>query len=315
MKKIAWIPLLALLFASCTKTGVTERYLIFKFKFDPTQERLNDTGGVATVPAGNAALSPIFNGMSTNYVELSPDSITPLGMGTILYIGALKDSAIDFSKSVIAGNGETFLQIPLSSLKPGTYKWLRMSVAYQNFDLPFRLDTVINGVSFNSNFIGTMAAFTGYNTYFDSTGYLIKNKRVVTGVQKQTRTQGYWGFETIVGSNGYYFPTEVKTDRAKDTGTTVVNPLFATSPVPRASCVLTADFSQTKYYKDGTSTLLKAPLVITGTEKESIIVECSMSTNKSFEWSELPPFNGMWDPWKREVVIDMGIRGMKPVIK
>ncbi len=309
MKKIAWIPLLALFFASCTKSGVTERYLILKFKFDPTQERLNDTGAISTVPLGNAALSPIFNGMSTHYVELSPDSITPLGMGTIIYVGALHDSAIDFSKSVIAGNGETFLQIPLSSLKPGTYKWLRMSLAYQNYDVPYRMDTVVNGVSFNSNYIGTVASFIGYNTYIED--YMIKTKKVTINGK---RRQGYWGFETIVGSNGYYFPAVTRTGQAPDSATTVVNPLFATSPVPKGSCVVTANFNQTKYYKDGTSTTFKAPLVITGTEKESIIVECSMSTNKSFEWREIV-FNGMWDPLKGEQVIDMGIRGMKPTIK
>jgi len=309
MKKIAWIPLLALFFASCTKSGVTERYLILKFKFDPTQERLNDTGGIATIPAGNAALSPIFNGMSTHYVELASDSITPLGMGTILYLGALKDSAIEFSKSVIAGNGETFLQIPLSSLKPGTYKWLRMSLAYQNYDVPYRMDTIVNGVSFNSNYIGTLASFIGYNTYIGD--YMIKTKKVTVNGK---RRQGYWGFETIVGSNGYYFPAVTKTGQAPDSATTVVNPLFATSPVPKGSCVVTANFNQTKYYKDGTSTTFQAPLVITGTEKESITVECSMSTNKSFEWREIV-FNGMWDPLKGEQVIDMGIRGMKPTIK
>ena len=314
MKKIAWIPLLALLFSSCTKTGVTERYLILKFKFDPTQERLNNRDSlVPTPPPGYAALSPMVNGMSTSYVELSPDSTTPLGMGTILYIGAMKDSAIDFSKSVIAGNGETFLQIPLSSLKPGKYNWLRFSVAYQNFDVQFKMDTVVNGVSFSGNYNGTMAAFTGHRTYFDNNGYVIKSKRVVAGIQNQTRNQGYWGFETIVGSGGYYFPAETRTGQTQDSATTVVNPLFATSPVPKASSVVTGGFNQTKYNKDGTSSTFTAPLVITGTEKESIIVECSISTNKSFEWIETV-YDGKWDPW-RELVSDMGIRGMKPTIK
>ena len=252
MKKIAWIPLLALFFASCTKSGVTERYLILKFKFDPTQERLNDTGGIATIPAGNAALSPIFNGMSTHYVELASDSITPLGMGTILYKGSLKDSAIDFSKSVIAANGETFLQIPLSSLKPGTYKWLRMSLAYQNYDVPYRMDTVVNGVSFNSNYIGTVASFIGYNTYIED--YMIKTKKVTVNGK---RRQGYWGFETTVGSNGYYFPAVTKTGQAPDSATTVVIHWLETSLVQKGSGEVPATFIKQNYKKKETSMVFK----------------------------------------------------------
>ncbi len=309
MRKVAWISLLALIFVSCTKSGTTERYLIFKFKFDPTQERLNDTGGIATVAPGNAALSPVFNKMSAHYLELSPNANTLLGQGAFWMLGELKDSAIDFSKSTLAGDGETFFSVPLSAVKPGTYEYLRMSLAYQNYDVAYRMDTVVNGVSFNSNYIGTIASFIGYNTYISD--YLIKTKTVTINGK---RRQGYWGFETIVGSNGIYFPAVTKTGQAPDSATTVVNPLFATSPVPKGSCVVTAAFNQTKYFKDGTSTILKAPLTITGTEKESIIVECSLSTNKSFEWREIVN-NGMWDPLKGEQVIDMGIRGMKPIIK
>jgi hypothetical protein len=309
MKKIAWIPLFALLLASCTKIGTTERYLIFKFKFNDTLPRLNDTGAVAAINSGNAALSPIFNKMSVHYLELAPNANTLLGQGTSWLLGRVRDSAIDFSKSILAGEGETFFSMPLSAVKPGTYEYLRLSLAYQNFDVPYRMDTVVNGVSFNSNYIGTVASFIGYNTYIDD--YLIKTKSFTVNGK---RRQGYWGFETIVGSNGFSFPAVTKTGQAPDSATTVVNPLFATSPIPKGSCVVTANFNQTKYNKDGTSNTFSAPLIITGTEKQSIIIECNMSTNKSFEWREIV-FNGMWDPLRGEQVIDMGIRGMKPVIK
>jgi hypothetical protein len=46
--------------------------LIFKFKFDPNQERYGSLGQIATVPAGNAAQSPTFNSMSGHYVEMIP---------------------------------------------------------------------------------------------------------------------------------------------------------------------------------------------------------------------------------------------------
>jgi hypothetical protein len=310
MKKFAWIPLLALVFASCTKSETAERYLVLKFKFNDTLPRLNDTGAVVGIAPGNWAISPMFNSVAAHYVELATDDNTQLGQGTVLYLGAMKDSAIDFSQSVITKDGETFLQIPLSSIKAGTYKWIRISLAYQNYDVPYRLDTVVNGVSFNSNYNGTIASFIGFNTYIGK--YTIKNQEVTVNGK---RRQGYWGFETNIGSGGFSFPSITKTGQAPDSATTVVNPLFLTSPVPKGSCVVTAKFAQTKYYKaGGDSTILVAPLVITGLETQSSVVECNLSTNKSFEWREIVA-NKMWDPLKGEQVIDMGIRGMRPIIK
>ncbi len=313
MRKIGFVPIIFFLLSSCTKTGTTERYLVLKFKFNPLQERLDSVGNIVTVAAGNGAATPSFNSMSAHYVELANDSSTQLGKGIILYkapeVTTLFDTAIDFSKSVFGADGDAFLSIPLSSIKPGTYQWLRVSLAYQNFDVPYRLDTILNGQNFNSNYIGTIASFIGFKTYIES--YTIKTKSVSLN---SFRPQGYWGFETIVGSGGIYYPAITKTGQAPNNATTVVNPLFASSPIPRGSCVVTAAFNQAKYNKDGTSINIVAPLIITGTEKESIIVDCSLSTNKSFEWREIVN-NGMWDPLKGEQVIDMGIRGMKPIIK
>jgi hypothetical protein len=45
-----------------------------------------------------------------------------------------------------------------------------------------------------------------------------------------------------------------------------------------------------------------------------VVVEVSLSTNKSFEWKEIIN-NGKWDILKGEQVVDMGIRGMKPRIQ
>src|SRR4051812_30851867 len=53
-------------------TGTGPR-LIFKFKFDSTQLRLNNLGQPAGVSAGNAAQSPKFNLMSQHYIELAGD--------------------------------------------------------------------------------------------------------------------------------------------------------------------------------------------------------------------------------------------------
>ncbi len=243
-------------------------------------------------------------------MEIAESDSTPLGMGSVLYVGALKDSAIDFSQSIITKDGETFLAVPLSSIKPGTYKWLRVSLAYQNYNVPYRLDTVVSGMPFYSVYSGTIASFVGYNTYIKD--YTISQQKVTVNGK---RRQGYWGFETTVGANGITFSPVTKTGQAPDSATTVVNPLFATSPIPKGSCVVTAKFQKANYIKTNDSTTVSTnALVITGKETGSITVECNMSTNKSFEWRDNNG-DGAWQPLKGEQVIDMGIRGMKPVIR
>ncbi|RYY66014.1 MAG: hypothetical protein EOO12_05430, partial [Chitinophagaceae bacterium] len=128
-------------FASCKKNTTAEEraQLIFKFRFDSTQVRLNNVGQPNGLGVGNAAQSPVFNGMSAHYLELAPTAHTPLGTGVVLYRadettagGAL---AIDFSKASVVGNDGVFLSVPLSDVPPGEYEWLRTSLAYQNFDV------------------------------------------------------------------------------------------------------------------------------------------------------------------------------------
>src|ERR1043165_7676435 len=55
--------------------------LIFKFVFDSTQTRLDNTGATATIAAGNAGQSPKFNFMSAHYIELAANDNTPIGGG------------------------------------------------------------------------------------------------------------------------------------------------------------------------------------------------------------------------------------------
>ena len=147
----------------------------------------------------------------------------------------------------------------------------------------------------NQDLTGTIASFIGYNTYLKS--YLIKTQSLTVD---GNRRQGYWGFETTLSGEGFN-ETYTTSGQSPEGGTTVVNPIFDTSPVPAGSCVVTAAFVPGK-------------LVITGKETENIIVEVSLSTNKSFEWKEVVN-NGKWDPLKGEPVVDMGIRGMIPTVK
>ncbi len=285
-------------FTACTKEGTTapEARLIFKFRFDSTQARLSNTGLPEALPAGHAGQSPRFNKMSAHYIELAPIAVTPLGGGAVLYLAPETtvggSRAIDFEKSTGTGNGETFFSVPLKDVAPGKYEWLRVSLAYQNYDVRYLFDTVVAGTPFRQQFTGTVASFIGYNTYLKN--YSIKTQPVTVNSNKK---QGYWGFETSVPGAA----TQIVTGQSPEGATTVVNPLFATSPIPQGSCVVTAAFSPGAFQ-------------ITGTEKKDVVIEVSLSTNKSFEWKEVVA-DGLWEPGKGEQVVNMGIRGMIPKIQ
>lgn len=265
-------------------TMPTEPQLIFKFKFDSTQVRLNNLGQPAPVAAGNAGQSPRFNGMSAHYIELSQGIYTQVGSGEVLYVGdqttAGGDTAIDFSKETIVGEGETFFSIPLKDVSPGTFEYLRVSLAYQNYEVDMFATIPLTG---------TIASFVGFNTYINS--FKVKDSTVTVNAN---RLQGYWAFET----GGAPIPVPVQSGQAP--GTTVVNPLFATSPIPAGSCLVTGEFD--------------SPLVIAGNETEDIVVTISLSTNKSFEWVD-GNANGIWEPLAGETVVDMGLRGLIPIVE
>jgi hypothetical protein len=273
--------------------------LVLKFKFDPTQARLNNTGQPEPMPAGHAGQSPDFNKMSAHYVELTPTAFTALGGGAVLYKApettAGGSNAIDFDKSKFAGNNETFFSIPLKDITPGVYEWLRISLAYQNYNIKYYIDTVVGGIPVQQEFPATVASFIGFNTYIKN--YKIKDQNIAVNANKK---QGYWGFETVINFGGTNYPYSA-TGQAPEGATTVVNPLFATSPIPAGSCLVTAAFTPGK-------------LTITGKETSDIVVEVSLSVNKSFEWIEQVN-DGKWEPGKGESVVDMGIRGMIPKVQ
>ena len=171
MKKSFFILSAIVLFAvSCSKPSEdTGPKLIFKFRFDSTQTRLDNFGNVATMKPGNWAQSPVFHSMSAHYIELAPDSITPLGFGNILYkaaeVGISPNNAIDFSKAVFAGNNEAFYAVPLKNIAAGTYKWLRVSLAYQNYDIKVLYKNDALPAPYNSMMLdGRVASFVGFNT-------------------------------------------------------------------------------------------------------------------------------------------------------
>lgn len=274
--------------------------LIFKFRFDSTQERLNNFGNPAGIPAGHAAQSPKFNLMGAHYIELAPDSLTPLGAGNILYKAeettAGGANAIDFSKEVNVGDGQEFYVVPLKNVSPGTYKWLRVSLAYQNFDINLIYRTMLYNSGAPIPLRGTVAAFIGFNTYIQS--YTVRSQSVTVNGNK---LQGYGAVEVTNLPLG--IPSEPPFQFQSPPGaTTVPNPIFATSPIPAGSCVVTGRFP--------------VSFTVTGTETKDIVVTVSISTNKSFEWKDdgdglYEPVDGLNANAVKDSVVDMGVRGMK----
>lgn len=281
-----------LLATSCKKDNVEEQTtpvtpaaqprLIFKFKFDSTQTRLDGFGQPSTLPANHGAQCPMFNKMSAHYIELTPNATTGLGAGAVLYHAPETTqggpNAIDFDSSHVVAEEQEFYSIPLSSVAAGSYNYLRVSLAYQNYDVKVRANSL--------DFTGTVASFIGFNTYIRT--YTPNTVPVVVNANK---LQGYWAFEAF---------SQVTQGQAPPGATTVPNPIFATSPIPQGSCLVTGQFA--------------APLVITGNETQDIIVTVSLSTNQSFEWVEHST-PGFYEPLNGDTVVDMGIRGLLPIVQ
>ena len=269
-------------FFSCSKDeNNSEPMLIIKFKFDENQTRLNNLGQPSTIPAGNAAQSPLFNSISAHYVELAPNANTQIGQGTIVYHAPETttggSNAIDFGQSKIVSEGETFLKIPLSQVAAGSYQWMRVSLSYQNYQINIHHQGV--------DYPGTIASFVGFNTYI-STFNIGNNIFPVNG----NKAQGYWAF----GLNNQPYSSS---GQAPANATTVPNPIASTSPIPQGSCVVTGNFSNN--------------LVINGNETRDVTITLSLSINNSFEWHEITA-DGKYEPSIGENVVDMGLRGLLP---
>lgn len=261
-----------------------EPMLIVKFRFDESQQRLDNSGQPSRMALGNAALTPNFHEVSAHYIELVPDRYRQLGEGTVLYhapetqIGG--DNAIDFGKARIVSGGETFLKIPLHQIAAGNYSWVRVSVAYQKYGLRIRHT--------DKDMEGTLVSFIGPETYISS--HAIGNNFFEVNQNKQ---QGYWAFAL----NDYPYSLEGQTPQGT---TTVPNPLAASSPIPPGSCVVTGQFVN--------------KLVINGNETKDVTVTLSLSVNNSFEWREVRA-DGKFEPSIGEDVVDMGIRGLRASYK
>jgi hypothetical protein len=295
---------LILVIASCKKTSTanpsnpTGPRLIFVYKMDSTQARLDNFGNVAGMASGHWGQSPAFHIMGVHYIEMDTSAYIQLGGGTVLYMTPTlihgTDTAIDFTQEAKGNTGDTIYSVSLKNVKAGNYQYLRVSLAYQNYDVTFRIDTPnYNGIAIHQDFPCTIASFIGVNTYI--TNYTIKTQSIAVNGSKK---QGYWGAEELITLPGF---SQTYTQTGQAQSTTVVNPLFATSSIPLGSCVVTGAFSPTN-------------LLITGNETQDIVITVSLSTNKSFEWVDANG-NQKWDALNaNEPVVDMGVRGMIPII-
>ncbi len=304
MKRIFFLSTLTLITLSCSKKEqpVNEHELVFELKLDPAQERLNNFGQPSTIPANHAAQTPVFREMGIHYLELLPESSTTYGSGTIVYkspeTNAGGNKAIDFEQLELSKNGDQFAKIKLSDLPPGTYKWIRASVAYQAYDIKFNISDLPSIGALNQQ-IGVVNSFLGYNTYIKN---IQPRSKMLT--VNGNRLQGFWVFESDLPPQ--YTPfNKVFFGQAPGGATTVVNPLFQSNPVPAGSCVVTGQ--------------LVEPLVITGQEQDDIVLVLSFSINKSLEWvdendnNELDFYGTGNTP--NEQIVDMGIRGLKCSVK
>lgn len=279
-------------FASCKKekdspqpanpSTPTVPNLIIKVKLDSTQARLDNFGNPATIPAGNAAQSPIYYGVSAHFIELSQNSNVQPGYGTKVFKGvettAGGTKAVDFEKAIIKNSGEVFYSVPLSSITPGTYNYLRASITYQNYDIKYYVGS--------SSLMGRLASFVGWNTYL--TTYTVKTQSVTVNGNK---LQGYFGFEG---------PAGVIEGQTPPGATTVPNPIASTSPIPSGSCLVTGQFAN--------------GFTITGNETQDVVITISLSTNKSFEWKDNNG-NGLYEPLAGDTVVNMGLRGLIPIVQ
>ena len=268
------------------------------FQFSSTQERLGNTGTITNIPVGNAGQNPDFKLISAHYYELSQTDTTPLGNGTIIFqpttvvdttysTNDIRRNAFNFNDLKKTKEYEIALSIPLKNIAPATYRFFRISLAFQEYDVSLRVNNTAVGII---DFKGRLSSFVGVNTYITS---YTNNDETIT--LNSFRSQGYWYFNpNPIQISGMSF--NVNSSTGQSASTTVVNPLFATSPIPSGSCVVTNSFD--------------SPLVITGNETKDINILASLSTNKSFEWRDLNN-NGIWEPVDSESVVDMGLRGVQ----
>ena len=281
--------IVALIFISsigCNKDDESPN-LIVKYTFDENQDRLDNFGNPAVVPAGNAAQTPDFNLLGVHSIELIPTQLSIPSESSIIFKGAETNAggstAIDFAAEKFVGDNEVLVSIPLNDITPGTYNYFRNSLAYQEYVIDLHYE---DGTLGSFDIEASVASFIGFNNYITSHA-LNSQSFDVNG----NKLQGYFAVNI---SNP--IPYSVTGDAP---ATTVPNPL-TNSPIPAGSCLVTGS--------------IETPLIITGNETEDIVINVSISIKESFEWEEVN-VDGLYEPAIGETVVDMGVRGLQVTVQ
>jgi hypothetical protein len=273
---------LSLALASCKKEE-KEAMLVFKYTFDEEATRLDNFGNPSVIIAGHAAQTPRFNSLGVHSIELINYVMSLPSSSTVIYRGEERsfngEVGIDFEQEIIVEDGQVMLRIPIKSITPGTYTYLRNSLGYQNFDIDFIFNEPTLG---QLDLTAEIASFVGFKTFISN--FNLGGENIVVN---DIVSQGYWAFHLSS-------PISI-TQSGQAAITTVPNPLDAVLPIPLGSCLLTGAF--------------ETPLVITGNETNDIVLELAISVNNSFEWIDSDP-DGLYEP-ATEAVVDMGTRGLK----
>jgi len=274
------------------QSASASKQLIFRVKFDSLQLRLNDQGQVSTPSSGIGAQSPSICGISINYIELMPDAATPPGAGVLLYktseTNCGGNKATNFCKGVVVKENEVLYAVDLSLVPPGSYQWLRISIAYQEMKIQSR--TVSTG-----NTPATFIGFAGDQSYLSK--LKIENSVVTPTLGGSgNKSRGYWMFYQEL------FHTTVQLD-GQCQKTTVVN------SNPQATNTNSLSFIYGEFMNSNNSSI--EALSISGTEVTDREITLHISSNKSFEWKELTN-DGIFQPDIGEVVLDFGFRGLIP---
>lgn len=171
------------------------------------------------------------------------------------------------------------------------YEWVRASVTYQKYDVVFNINNVPL-VGDLPNQSGTIASFVGFNTYLTNV-----TPRVKTLAVNDDKKQGFWVFETNL-SAPYAAYNQVTSGDAPAGATTVVNPLFDSSPIPPGSCVVTGKFA--------------TPLVVTGKETKRYYRVAFLFDQQQFRMERHLPqrSTGLLSDGitPSEQIVDMGLR-------
>lgn len=300
------ITIAGLLLFSCSVSdepiNSEEFKLNITFIMDSNAVRLDNFGNPVAIQSGNAAQDPDFRTLGVHYIGLYPNEFTPYENGIKVFSSPITEEggskAIDFKNELFITEENNKISVSLKSINSGTYKYLRSSIGFQKYKIIYNLggaSTVDpnwpNGLSDDIDIDGTLASFVGYNTYINN--YSLKTETVNVNANK---TQGYYGLESNGNILGYQFN---KFTEGIAPQTTVSNPIFATSPIPTGSCIVTGKFLTS--------------LVIPENPTQDINIQVIISINNSFEWKDING-NGKFEPLLGEQVIDMGTRGIFPSI-